>query len=170
MAGGHGGVCVAGGMCGRGVCVAGACMAGWGHAWQGACVAGACVAGGHAWQGVCMAGGHAWQGVCVAGGVGGMVAVCVAGGHLWQGVCIAKGACMAGGHAWQILRDTVKVSGTHPTGMHSCLLVNRLLTSFYCYFKDLRLKGSSVKVPLECIVTLQNGSPPQFSSVTMDLH
>ena len=57
--GGHAwqGVCMVGGMRGRG---AGVCMA-MGHAWQGACVAGGmCVVDrGHAWQGD-VGGGHAW--------------------------------------------------------------------------------------------------------------
>ena len=58
----HRGVCMAGGMHGRGVCV-----------WQGACMAGVCV---------CVAGGmhgrgHVWQGVCVAGGMHSR-------DHVWQ--------------------------------------------------------------------------------------
>ena len=42
------GVCVAGGVCGRGVC-GGACVTGQ-CAWQGACIAEGCIAGGHPWM------------------------------------------------------------------------------------------------------------------------
>ena len=52
-----------GAMCGRGVCVVGG-MHGRGHVWRGACVAvGSCMAGGgHAWQGGMHGRGHVWQG------------------------------------------------------------------------------------------------------------
>ena len=126
-----GGMCGWGGVCGRG-----------GHAWQRR----ACMAGGHAWLGacwgVCMA-----RGACVVKG-----GVCGKGGHAWQrGACVAKGGMLAkggmhgkGGHVWwrghawrkgreacmvcmpqgPLLRDMAGqyVGGTHPTGMHSCLL------------------------------------------------
>ena len=52
-----------------------------------------CMAGG-----ACVAGGHAWLG-----------------GHAWQGGVHDRGMCMA--------RETATAAdGTHPTGMHSCLL------------------------------------------------
>ena len=84
--------------------------------------------GGHAWQrgvygkGACMTGG-----VCMAGGVRGGEA-CMAGGHAWQGGMHGKGACVSGGmhamHAPWTPRDMVGqcTGGTHPTGMHSCIL------------------------------------------------
>ena len=58
------GVCMAGGMCGRGAYMAG------GHAWW----------RGHVWQGACMVGGmhSSGRGACVAGGV------CMMLGHVWQ--------------------------------------------------------------------------------------
>ena len=66
----------------------------------------ACVAGGHAWQGdMCGMRGHVWHGGCA-----GWRAMCGRGGHAWQG------ACMAG-------ETATAVDGTHPTEMHSCLLV-----------------------------------------------
>ena len=75
---------------------------------RGGCMAkeGACMVK----RGVCGKGGHAWQGgmcggACVAGGA------CVVGG--WQGACVA---CVAG-------ETATAVDGTHPTGMHSCLLL-----------------------------------------------
>ena len=36
------------------------------------------------------------------------------GGHAWQGVCIVRG-CVAA-------ETATESGGTHPTGMHSCLL------------------------------------------------
>ena len=86
-----GGLCMAGGMSGRG------------HAWQGACMAreglrggGACMVGGHAWQGAVHGRGHSWlKGASMVGGM-----------HGWRGPAWWGGACMAG--------------ATHPTGMHSC--------------------------------------------------
>ena len=80
-----------GGVCGRGVCIVGVCMVGW-HAWWGVCMAGgvhgrghACVAGEHAWWGkgmfgrwACVAGGMYGRGACIAGGMHGR-------GHAWQG-------------------------------------------------------------------------------------
>ena len=91
-----GGICVVGGMYGRG------------HAWQGACVAGAM----HG-RGVCMVGGHVWQGGAWQGCVHGRGHVWHAwqggmhgGGHAGKGACMTsrcalQGACMAGGCAWQ---------------------------------------------------------------------
>ena len=75
-------------------------------------MAGVCV-----WQGR----GHAWQGVCV-------------------GVCMARGACMAGGlcgrGACMTEEMAIAAGGTHPTGMHSCLLMVNFkeINSFMCYF------------------------------------
>ena len=58
------------------------------------------------WQrGACMAGGHVWGGMCGRG------SMCGGGG--WQGACVA---CVAG-------ETATAVDGTHPTGMHSCLLL-----------------------------------------------
>ena len=129
-------VCPQGSMHGRGACMAGGGgCAWWGHvwwgrhAWQGAvCGRGACMAGEHVWQGACMAGVCAWKG-----------------GHVWQG------ACMAGGHAWQegawhawppadTMRYVQLAGGTHPTGMHSCIVnviwvmqkVSRILVRSRC--------------------------------------
>ena len=67
----------------------------------------ACVAGGgmHG-RGTCVA----WGGMCGMG-------VCGLEGHVWQ-----RGACMAG-------ETATAVDGTHPTGMHSCLLVYLLFLS-----------------------------------------
>ena len=78
------GVCLQGGMLGRG-----------GHVWQGGMRGGgACVAGGTCMEeGVCMAGGAWWGGVCGKG-------ECMAGGHAWLWGCAWLGACVAGGHAW----------------------------------------------------------------------
>ena len=78
---------------------------------------------------------HRW--VCMAGGgLHGRQGVSIAEGHVWQGVCMVgrglhgKGVCMAGGmhgggRVWQggmRGRRDIHCSGTHPTGMHSCLL------------------------------------------------
>ena len=95
-----GGVHGEGGMHGRGTCMAGGVhgggMHGRVHAWWGCAWQEGC-----AWQGVCMAGGHAWQGNMHGGGVHG------------------REACVAG--------ETATVAdGTHPTAMHSCLLLNSL--------------------------------------------
>ena len=109
----HGrGVCMAGGVCGRGHALQG-------HAWQGACIA-----GGMCGRWVCMA-----RGACITGGA------CMAGGHAWQGACVAGGMHGRGHectHApWQILR----AGGTHPTGKHSCkiffLLIVKEWTAFH---------------------------------------
>ena len=55
-----------------------------------------------------MAGGHAWPGACVVGVCGW--------GHAWQGaMCVGGGVCMAE-------ETATGVDGTHPTGMHSCML------------------------------------------------
>ena len=74
----------------------------------GVCGRGACVAeeGVHG-RGVCMAG----VGACMAGGVCGRGRVHGRGACAWQGVCMA---CTPP-------PDTT--SGTHPTGMHSCLKI-----------------------------------------------
>ena len=93
----------------RGVCAAG------GHVWQGgmhgrgACL-GACVGGMHG------RGGHAWEQVYMVGGVHG-------GGHMWQGRACMVGACVAKGVACMAGETTTAADGTHPTGMHSCLLM-----------------------------------------------
>ena len=83
----------------------GACMAG-GVDGRGACVAGGHACRGHAWQGVWMAGGHVWQ------------------GGMHGGACVARGACMPHIPPPQTPRDTVGqcAGGTHPTGMHSCIM------------------------------------------------
>ena len=43
-----------------------------------------------------------------------------------RGVCVQQGGMCGGGHAWQgecmALETATAASGTHPTGMHSCLL------------------------------------------------
>ena len=107
-------------------------------------VAPGCSGGGvHGKGGMRGEGGHVWQrGACmVKGGMhgegGGMVkGACMAKGeHAWQrGACMAKGGHVwrkmgcgerEGGHAWYAPpRDTAShcAGGTHPTGMHSCLL------------------------------------------------
>ena len=78
------------------------------HGW------GTCVAEGHAWQGVCMVG------ACMPGGMHGRGCAWqrgVHGGgicdrrHSWLGVCGVAGEM------------ATAVGGTHPTGMHSCLLL-----------------------------------------------
>ena len=89
----------------------------------------ACMARGMHWGGACMVGGmhgrgHAWQGACMAGGMHGR-------GHAWQGACMV-GACMARGHAWRggvcmVGEMATAVDGTHPTGMYSCIVLNRSL-------------------------------------------
>ena len=68
-------------------------------------------------RGVCMVGGHVWhEGACVAWGLCGLESHVWQRGHAWQG------ACMAG-------ETATTVDGTHPTGMHSCLLVYLLFLS-----------------------------------------
>ena len=72
---------------------------------------GVCVVGGYAWWGVCMARrGCAWQGACMAGGMHGGVCVWQGAGTHGQGDMHGRGATAAG--------------GTHPTGMHSCLVIS----------------------------------------------
>ena len=71
--------------------------------------------------GVCMMGGHAWQGACVAGGMCG-------GGNVWQGGMHCGGVC-GRGHAWWgggcvAGKMAFAADGTHPIGMHTCLLLN----------------------------------------------
>ena len=63
-----------------------------------------------------MAGGHVWWGGGMYGrgvhGRGGRA--CMAEGHVWQG------------HAWQgacVVKMATEVGSTHPTGMHSCLMM-----------------------------------------------
>ena len=51
----------------------------------------------------------------------------MAGGHAWQGACLARGACTAGdvcgrGGACVAGETATAADGTHPTGMHSCLV------------------------------------------------
>ena len=63
----------------------------------------------HGRGGACMAGGVCGRGACMAGGMpgkGGMHGR----GCVWQG-----GACVAG-------ETATAADGTHPTGMHSCLV------------------------------------------------
>ena len=56
-----------------------------------------------------MAGGMCGRGACMVGGA------CIAWGMHGIGVCMTGGVCMA--------RETATAAdGTHPTGMHSCLL------------------------------------------------
>ena len=113
-------------------------MVGRGHVWEwgvhgrGACVAGGMFSGGvhgsgHAWQveacvvgGMHGVGGVHGRGACMAGGMHG-------GGYVWQQVCVVgggdmhgrgihdRGTCMVG-------ETATAADGTHPTGMHSCLL------------------------------------------------
>ena len=49
-----------------------------------------------------------------------------AGGHVWQGACMAGGVCLAVGCAWwgecMAGKTAIAAGGTHPKGMHSCLL------------------------------------------------
>ena len=97
------GVCMAGGVCmARGVYMAG------GHVWWGACLAGG-MHWGHAWQR------HAWWG-------------CAWQGHAWQGLCVAGGPAWPRGCVWQwvcVAEETAtSADGTHPTGMHSCIISN----------------------------------------------
>ena len=69
---------------------------------------------------------HGKRGACMAkGGMKGE------GRHAWQrGVCMAKGVHMAKGGVCVVCtpdpRDTAGhcAGGTHPTGMHSCLILN----------------------------------------------
>ena len=73
---------------------------------RGACVARVCMVGvcgrGHAWQE------HVWQ--------GDMVGTCMAGGMHGREACMAGEMAMAAG-------------GTHPIGMHSCLLKLQLMST-----------------------------------------
>ena len=94
--GGHGR-----GMCGGSMHGRGACVAGWTHAWQG----GGMHDRGHAWWEVCVVG------VCMAEGA------CMVVGMHDRGACVAGAPppCMAG-------ETTTEADGTHPTGMHSCLI------------------------------------------------
>ena len=62
-----------------------------------------------------MAGGCAWQWGCAAG------ELCMVGECAWQGG-VWWGVCMARGHAWQE-KTAIAVGGTHPTGMHSCIML-----------------------------------------------
>ena len=142
------GVCVTGGVHGRGACMAGG-MHGRGYAWQ----AGACMAGGHAWQGgmhgrgaymaglACMAGrgmhgrGHVWQGAC-------MVGVCMAGdmhgrGHAWQGVCVE------GGHVQQ--------GSMH--GRRACMAHTPLPPTDTTRYGDM-VNERVVRILLECILVV----------------
>ena len=105
MAGGLG-VCMVGGMCGRGACVARR------HVWQRGCV----YQGGVHGRGACVAGGHAWQG---RRGVHGR-------GHAWQGVCMGGGHVWQGWHTWQILRDKVNERLVHI--LLECILVMKYFT------------------------------------------
>ena len=71
------------------------------------------------------------------------------GGDVWQWVCVWQGACMAGGvHdsggcAWQETGQTATAAdSTHPTGMHSCTLVNMKRYQHMVYrLSTLRLKA-----------------------------
>ena len=69
--------------------------------------------------------------VCGEGDMHGKGRVCMAGGmygggmhdrwHVWQGACMAVGVCVGGG-AWQE-KTVTAADSTHPTGVHSCLLI-----------------------------------------------
>ena len=73
------------------------------------------VQGGHAWwQGV----ERVWCGVCMVAGRG-----CT---WWWWGACILAGGVHGGGggRAWDTTRYGQWAGGTHPTGMHSCLMID----------------------------------------------
>ena len=80
--------------------------------------------------------GHAWQGGKYGGDIhgGGLhgrgAGLCGRGAWWGVGACMAGGMHGRGGHAMHTsltLRDTVShcAGGTHPTGMHSCLVGRR---------------------------------------------
>ena len=74
---------------------------------------------GHACREACMGRGCVWR-----GGMHSRGSMCgQEGGHAWQGACMGRGVHAT--HAPpQTLRDMVGqcAGGTHPTGMHSCLI------------------------------------------------
>ena len=59
------------------------------------------------------------------------------GGVHGRGACVPRGVCVAGGHAWWgvcVAGETAsEAGGTHPTGMHSCLL-QFVKTAPCCYY------------------------------------
>ena len=77
------------------------------------------------------AGGHAWLGGMCGGGMHGGGSMWM-GGHVWQGVCVVGGgACVAG-------ETATAEDGTHPTGMHSCVLVHNKIKRITCYYNFAR--------------------------------
>ena len=74
---------------------------------------GACMAGGMHGRGACMVGGCVWQ--------GGIQGASMARGHPWQ-----RGMHGRAGHAWWYSQWA---GSTHPTGIHSCYILNFWLLS-----------------------------------------
>ena len=93
------GLCMAGGMHGRGHMHGRGSVHHRGHAWWGACITGSMCCRGHAWHGGMHVRGYAWQ------------------EHAGQLGMHGRGACMAG-------ETATAADGMHPTGMHSCLVMN----------------------------------------------
>ena len=83
-----------------------------GNVFTGVCLSpgGACMAGGHVWQRGMHGRGCAWQGDVHGGGICDRR-------HSWWGVCGGAGEM------------ATAVGGTHPTGMHSCLLLKMV---YFC--------------------------------------
>ena len=78
-------------------------------------------AGGHVWWGHAWWG-HAWWGVYVDGGA-----------------CVAGGVCGGGGGGPCVAGETATAEdGTHPTGMHSCILVHNKIKRITCYYNFAR--------------------------------
>ena len=74
-----------------------------------------CPQGGrHAWQGDMHGKGVHDRGCMRCGGGACMPGGMCDGGHVWHGGMHGRGACVAG--------KTIAAGGTHPTGMHSCLI------------------------------------------------
>ena len=55
------------------------------------------------------------QGFSVGGGGVCGEGACMVGGHAWRGCVCGGGVCVAG-------ETATAADGTHPTGMHSCVL------------------------------------------------
>ena len=77
-----------------------------------------------------MAGGHAWWGVCMAGDRHDRSGLRDRGHSCWEGVCVMEGVCMEGcvcGRGVSAGEMATEAVGMHPTGMHSCCFLLRLI-------------------------------------------
>ena len=86
-------------------------------------------------EGVCVAGGHAWQGACVVVGCVHGRGTCGANMHGRGAVWLE--ACVDGGGSMCARKTDTEAGSTHPTGMHSCFLLNAQYQTKCLYWPNL---------------------------------